>query len=220
MSRRRRISVRPWRNNMLKITILAFVIALLSISISAQTTEFTYQGSLSIGSPPAPTTGTYDFEFRLFSVDTGGSAISTLQRLNISVSNGSFSAKLDFGAQFPGAVRYLEIGVRGAGGGSFITLSPRQQMSNTPYSVRSLNAATADSIPVGGLPAGSGNYIQNTSTPQASSNFSISGNGAVGGMFGIGQPSPTFPLSFASTLGDKISLWPNGAASYGFGIQS
>ena len=185
---------------MLKITILAFVIALLSISISAQTTEFTYQGSLSIGSPPAPTTGTYDFEFRLFSVDTGGSAISTLQRLNISVSNGSFSAKLDFGAQFPGAVRYLEIGVRGAGGGSFITLSPRQQMSNTPYSVRSLNAATADSIPVGGLPAGSGNYIQNTSTPQASSNFSISGNGAVGGMFGIGTTTPQQRLSVSDGM--------------------
>src|SRR5438094_6734378 len=86
----------------------------------AQTTEFTYQGSLSIGSPPAPTTGNYDFEFRLFSVDTGGTAIATQQRLNLLVTNGVFSVKLDFGAQFPGAVRYLEIGVRPAGGGSSI----------------------------------------------------------------------------------------------------
>ena len=31
------------------------------------------------------------------------------------------------------------------------------------------------------IPTGSGNYIQNTSTQQASSNFSISGNGAIGG---------------------------------------
>ena len=93
------------------------VMLMACIVIHAQTTEFTYQGSLSIGSPPAPTTGTYDFEFRLFSVDTGGSAIGTLQRLNVPVSYGSFSVKLDFGAQFPGATRYLEIGIHTAGGG-------------------------------------------------------------------------------------------------------
>src|SRR5215813_13419307 len=91
---------------------------LLSTYASAQTTEFTYQGSRNIGAPPSPATGNYDFEFRLFSVDTGGSAISTLQRLNVAVSNGSFSVKLDFGAQFPGDARYLEIAARSAGGGS------------------------------------------------------------------------------------------------------
>jgi len=63
-----------------------FVLLSIAIAARAQTTEFTYQGSLSIGSPPAPTTGTYDFEFRLFSVDTGGSAIGTLQWLNVPVS--------------------------------------------------------------------------------------------------------------------------------------
>lgn len=36
---------------------------------------------------------------------------------------------------------------------------------------------------------------------------------------GIGTTTPAFPLSFAPTLGDKISLWSNSTNSYGFGIQ-
>jgi hypothetical protein len=40
-----------------------------------------------------------------------------------------------------------------------------------------------------------------------------------GGNVGIGETTPTVPLNFASTLGDKISLWGNGVNHYGFGIQ-
>ena len=40
------------------------------------------------------------------------------------------------------------------------------------------------------------------------------------GNVGIGTTTPGFPLSFAPTLGDKISLWSNSTNSYGFGIQS
>lgn len=53
-----------------------------------------------------------------------------------------------------------------------------------------------------------------------SSNFNetmrIKGNGNVG----IGTPTPAFPLSFNSRLGDKISLWSSDSkTSFGFGIQ-
>src|SRR5215467_10074656 len=37
---------------------------------------------------------------------------------------------------------------------------------------------------------------------------------------GIGTTTPGFPLNFANALGDKISLWGNSGAHYGFGIQS
>lgn len=51
-----------------------------------------------------------------------------------------------------------------------------------------------------------------------SSNFTealrIKGTGFVG----IGITTPTFPLTFAGSVGDKISL--NGAGNYGFGVQS
>lgn len=43
----------------------------------------------------------------------------------------------------------------------------------------------------------------------------IKGNGNVG----IGISTPTFPLSFAPEVGDKISLWSNSSNSYGFGVQ-
>lgn len=36
---------------------------------------------------------------------------------------------------------------------------------------------------------------------------------------GIGEANPGFPLTFGSVLGDKISLFANSGAHYGFGIQ-
>jgi hypothetical protein len=46
--------------------------------------------------------------------------------------------------------------------------------------------------------------------------FRIKDNGNIG----IGTGAPGFPLNFASTLGDKISLFGNAGSHYGFGIQS
>jgi len=46
--------------------------------------------------------------------------------------------------------------------------------------------------------------------------FTIKENGKVG----IGTPSPGFPLNFANSVGDKISLWGNSGEHYGIGIQS
>lgn len=43
----------------------------------------------------------------------------------------------------------------------------------------------------------------------------VKGNGNVG----IGTAAPGFPLNFANTLGDKISLYGNSGTVYGFGIQ-
>jgi hypothetical protein len=40
------------------------------------------------------------------------------------------------------------------------------------------------------------------------------------GNVGIGTTTPGFPLNFASTLGDKVSLYGNTGNHYGFGIQN
>ena len=158
------------------VTVMLFL-TVLSISIFAQSTEFSYQGSLQNSSVPA--NGNYDFEFRLYDLLNSGTQQGiTLQRLNVVVTNGNFNVSLDFGAAaIPGADRFLEIAVRAAGGGSFTPLTPRQKVNTVPYATRSLNAATADSVSAGGIPSGSGNYIQNSSSQQASSNFNISGTG-------------------------------------------
>ncbi|MGB4987798.1 MAG: hypothetical protein WBO10_01060, partial [Pyrinomonadaceae bacterium] len=141
----------------------------LVVSAAAQTTTFSYQGSLNDGANAA--NGNYDFEFALFDALAGGAQIgTTLSRGNVAVANGIFSVSLDFGSQFPGADRFLEIRVRATGGGAFTPLSPRQPVNSSPYSIRSLNADQ-----LGGL-AASG-FVQNTTSQQATSNFNISGTG-------------------------------------------
>ena len=40
-----------------------------------------------------------------------------------------------------------------------------------------------------------------------------------GGTVGIGTSTPGFPLTFANTVGDKISLYGQSGAHYGFGVQ-
>jgi hypothetical protein len=187
--------------------LFAFLFAVAVVgTVSAQTTEFTYQGSLQNSSAPA--TGNFDFEFLLYDSLTGGvQQGATLTRGSVSVANGTFSVKLDFGSQFPGANRFLEIHVRPTGQPGITVLAPRQPIGSSPYAVQSLNATNAttattatNAIQLGGVAAnqyvltgdarlsdarpptaGSANYIQNGTGVQATSNFNISGDGTAGG---------------------------------------
>jgi len=52
-----------------------------------------------------------------------------------------------------------------------------------------------------------------------SSNFTETMRVKGTGLVGIGTTTPAFPLSFANILGDKIALWGQSGAHYGFGIQ-
>src|ERR1051326_6211918 len=87
---------------------------LFGISAPAQTpvtTAFTYQGELRSGAAAA--SGLHDMRFRLYDDSATGSQVGPmLCQNNISVSNGKFTIALDFGAQFDGEQRYLEIDVR------------------------------------------------------------------------------------------------------------
>ncbi|MGH9948331.1 MAG: tail fiber domain-containing protein [Pyrinomonadaceae bacterium] len=124
------------------IALITLFITLGPIEVFPQTTEFSYQGSLNNGG--STTNGNFDFEFRLYGSASGGTLEGTNQRPNIAVTNGIFSAMLDFGAgAFPGADRYLEILVKPAGGGSFTTLAPRQRIGRTPYAISSGSADQA-----------------------------------------------------------------------------
>ncbi|MFM2294263.1 MAG: hypothetical protein RLZZ350_676 [Verrucomicrobiota bacterium] len=121
------------------------VLATFSLQLSsarAQGTAFTYQGSLN--SSNAPASGSYDLQFALFNASSGGTQQgSMLTNAATSVSNGLFTVTLDFGSQFPGANRWLELAVRTNGGGAFTTLAPRQALTPTPYAIQSANATIA-----------------------------------------------------------------------------
>ncbi|MEP6849710.1 MAG: hypothetical protein ABI999_12710 [Acidobacteriota bacterium] len=146
----------------------------------------------------SPASGNFDFEFALFDQATGGTQLgATLSRNIVPVLAGNFAVNLDFGNQYPGAGRFLEIRVRQTGGGALTSLTPRQAISSSPYSVKSLNADSAtNASQLGGTVAsqfvqtgdprladqrapapGSTNYIQNGTGGQTAS-FNINGTGA------------------------------------------
>lgn len=113
----------------------------------AQTTAFTYQGRLTDGATAA--TGTYDLGFALYDADTAGTQIGTaITRSNVAVSGGIFTVQLDFGATAfaAGANRFLQIAVKKTTETAFITLTPRQQLTASPYSIRTISAGVSDAL--------------------------------------------------------------------------
>jgi len=134
---------------LLKLLFVSLILLLTAPAALAQGSAFTYQGRLTDGGTPP--TGTYELEFKLYDAATGGTqqpqpspvTIQFTGAQAVAVNAGVFTVQLDFGAAFPGADRYLEIGVRQVGAPSFTTLSPRQPITSTPYAIRSISAATA-----------------------------------------------------------------------------
>ena len=152
-----------------------------SAAASPLGTDFTYQGKLDLSG--SPINGSADFQFKLFGALSGGSQIgSTLSVNNVTVTDGAFTTTLDFGSTAfdAGDERWLEIVVRSpAGSGSFVTLAPRQEITASPFTLKtrgvdgnSLNAS--DGTPVDAV--------------------SVDANGKVG----IGTTTPAMPLHVKS----------------------
>jgi hypothetical protein len=133
------------------------------------TTAFTYQGELRESGAPA--TGPYDVRFRLYDAASGGTQIGTVVCAdNVAVSGGRFTVLVDFGAQFSGQQRFVEIDVRrdtGLACGNatgYTTLSGRIALTATPNAAFALAAGTATSATnatqLNGQP---GSFYQNAS---------------------------------------------------------
>ena len=103
---------------------------------------FTYQGRLTSGSTPA--NAQYEMNFTLYDAPISGTVISTWTVAPVTVTNGLFTAIVDFGADaFTGAPRWLEISVNLFGSDMIpTTLVPRQQIVRTPYAIHAANAAS------------------------------------------------------------------------------
>jgi hypothetical protein len=214
-------------------------------AVSAQTTSFTYQGRLTDGGTPA--NGAYEIQFTLWDSMAGGTqqpqpAPIVITRSSVQVSAGAFTVQpLDFGATaFPGADRYLEISVRRNSLDPYTTLSPRQQITSTPYATRTLSAAQADvaldANKLGGVDASQytttttiGNtVIKNSATQQTGATLNIDGNGTVGGMLRASEvraqtATGLYGLTHTdgtTTVGTYVGSSTSGAGGGWFGTQS
>jgi hypothetical protein len=167
-------------------TLLSMAIALLVGSdwARAESTALTYQGSLQNGGSAA--NGNYDMTFGMYASSSGGSSVGgVLTNSNLSVTNGLFSAALDFGNVFDGTPYWLEIGVRPHGGtNNFVILSPRQAFTPIPYALHALSATTA-SMTTGAI---ADNQLSgNVARLNGSANFTgtLTANGFVGNGAGL-----------------------------------
>ncbi len=145
-------------------------------------------------------------QFKLFdSLGGAGQIGSTIADVPVTVNQGVFSVKLDFGANaLSGANRWLEIAVRHNSGESYTTLSPREQIASSPFSVRTLSAASADNaLNLGGVAANQ--YLQTTGSGSGLTNLNA-GNVATGTLSNarLGQ-IPTANIADSAVTSAKIA---------------
>ncbi len=196
-------------------------------SAQGVTQSFTYQGYLRQGGAPL-NNPSQSMRFRIFDVSSGGTALWDSGALTVNVSNGLFTVQLNPPASiWTGADRYLEIQVGAT------TLTPRVLIRATPY------ASTANALNMFQSGTTNPDRMVITHSPPFTNwglqyqdvgdrfNFLAGGTPVMTvdlgtQRVGINNSSPIAPLSFASTLGNKISLWwgSNASAHYGFGIQA
>ena len=111
-------------------------------------TSFTYQGQLKSGSDPV--NDSCSVQFGLYDAIGLGNQIGISQTESITVTDGLFSAKLDFGEVFTGTARWLGVAVKCGGEGSYSSLG-RQELTAAPYALYAQGAPWSG---VTGLPAG------------------------------------------------------------------
>jgi hypothetical protein len=143
------------------------------VGLKAQTSAFSYQGTLSDNGVPA--NGSYDMRFFLFDASTGGNTVANINvRAPVVASNGLFAVTLDFGASpFTGPARWLDIGLRTNGGaGAYTILSPRQLLTAVPYAITASNLSGP--LPAAGL---GGSYTGAVTLNNAANAFTGSGAG-------------------------------------------
>ena len=192
-------------------------IGLCTSFFAAAETEFTYQGELNENGQV--TNGLFDFEFMLWDALAGGNQVGPPIVINdVQVFGGRFTVELDYGADaFDNSGRWLEIVVEGA------TLSPRQPVTRSPYSIQTrgifvdanhnvgigtntpsfpLHVESNDSISIYGL------AIDSTSNTTGVAGISESPNGR--GVYGVGNTG-VWGFSYGKT---------SGPASYGAGSTS
>src|ERR1035441_10542686 len=149
-------------------------------AVLAQGTAFTYQGQLNNNGSPA--SGTYNLTFSLYNASSGGSQVGgTITNTGVSITNGLFTVILEFGDPFDGTPHWLQIGVRTKGAILFSALSPRQELTPTPYAItdENVDGLVSASQLIGTLPSVvfSGVYGNPLTLNNPANSFSGNGGG-------------------------------------------
>ncbi|MBM3844668.1 MAG: hypothetical protein FJ405_00080 [Verrucomicrobia bacterium] len=206
-----------------RITEVLFLTAIANLGwvsdLAAQITPVTpntavaYQGRLSDG--PGPAGGVYDFQFRIFNANGIFPIAGPLTITNVPVSNGLFTAHLNFDPAVwasPGNnARLLEVAVRSAGSGDFTPLSPRHPITPAPFALKTLGISGNALNAADGSPANAvfvddaGNVGIGTGDPQ--SRLHVTGGMAV-------FDSPGGAIRVTKTAGqlssDDLGIWNRG----------
>jgi hypothetical protein len=149
----------------------------------------------------------------------GANTITALDNGNVGVGTANPGARLDVN----GTLNVFDSGAKSYPGG--IATEVGSQLIN--YGINDGRFGTAATSQAGGFlrvdargTTFGGDLFQFSARPAGSANASQVVGISATGHVGIGQPLAGFPLTFASTVGDKISLYGNSGAHYGFGVQA
>ena len=189
-------------------------------------TVFTYQGRLMDADEAAD--GEYDFQFKLYDSPADGNQLgSTIDVNELVLIDGYFTVELDFGSNvFDGNAVWLEIGVRpGDVADPFTILSPRQEVTATPYAMQTrgifvdnaLNVGIGTTSPVGKLHVDGGKAMDGTigadvviKAQDGGDGWAMQNNGEAGGDIillpgeggeesGVGFPGPDGNVGIGTT---------------------
>jgi hypothetical protein len=196
----------PFMKTIVRFSLFSTLLSLACFSAFSQSTLITYQGVLKNNGANA--NGLYDVRFSLYDASSGGAQVGNTVTQTVPVTNGVLTTQLDFGLNFAGADRWLQLETRTNGiGASFVLLNPRQRITAAPYSTFALSAATATnaSSVAKGAVVTSLNSLKDDLILQAGNNVSITPNGNT--------------LTIAAANGGGSSIWSqvNNNAYYNLG---
>ncbi len=170
---------------------LAAGLMLLTLAAASQADVpglISYQGRLTDSAGQPVPDGTYTMDFAVYGSATGGTAVWQETGRPVNVSGGVFTTVLGKGTPLPEAglpsPAWLETKVGG------VTLSPRVQLTSSPFALRSLIAEQV--LPTGAVT--SLNSIKGDVTLQAGDNISLSQSGNTITLSGLSIPNP-LPVS-------------------------